>query len=190
MQLWSLLTILQVVEIWRTDNISQNLCPTARIFIYLFYFWNNKSPFPLHTALDSEAALLGCLGHLSLSSSPLSAPYNCSQHAESFNWITDRKTGDLLHAASLKSQKCDVKGMVLRIHENALLCHLNWYLLYIIRALKRIFPKKSCEYIFNCFPHYLLHNFLCIRMTQLLFWLTVHSCNSSISIMFIYLFLK
>lgn len=49
----------------------------------------------------------------------------------------------MLRVASLRSQKCDVKGMVLRIHETALLCHdFNVYLLYIIRALKGFSLRK------------------------------------------------
>lgn len=82
--------------------------------ISFLFFMNNNSHIALEessffsscTAPVSQALLLGCLGHLSLSSSPLSALHNSSQHAETFRLKPRQENGGF--ASCCLNQGADV----------------------------------------------------------------------------------
>lgn len=170
--------------------------------ISFVFFKNNNSHIPLEessffcscAAPLSQALLLGCLGHLSLSSSPLCALHNSSQHAETFRLKPRQENGGF--ASCCLNQGADVwckrngawnqfkwKRFALTI----LTSNLMWIFACIgndsdPETIGKSFvslriTNANFSYFLTRFPLYLLeltvlHN-LNIRISQFLVWLEV-----------------
>lgn len=182
---------------------------------------NNNSHIPLEessflsscAAPVSQALLLGCLGHLSPSSSPLSALHNSSQHAEAFRLKPRQENGGF--ASCCLNQGADVwckrNGARNQFKSKSFAPTIwIWNFLWIFACISNDSDPETIakslvslrittanfSHFLTWFPLYLpeltvLHN-LNIRISQFLVWLEVkmHSFKLPASIFRVFFFLS